>query len=497
MNLSTLKYNLSQIFSSPKDVVGGIIMVFLIIAIPIAVLLVKGKFIFRSSAASPTAKILFSRPDLGSVAPEAKFTEDLILDTSANTKAVTITGVDVTVHFPTQYMQAIGFQPNKDTNGQPYFDTQLIPPGAGGGIDNNSGVGSIRYAAVQLGRDSNAQGYIDLGTITFQAKQATDSAMLNLDQNSNRTQVVGSGLTEPLTVDRQSQAKVAIGVASVTSPAISSISCTYAPDGTGTLVSIYGSNLGGHTQQGAGNVTANGEQSTILSWLSPTPTQTISQAPAETPDRNPWIQAKVADKLKGNIPVTLALDDGTTVSNANTHCSIDTTTISFVARPMCRSTDFSEDNVDVKIFDNTLKDYPNGVPNVVKPVDEEKISLDQTGSPTNYTPNLVVGTNYSLLITAPGSLTKRLDFQPSEGTNFIPDSNTPIALAQGDIAPIGFLDGKINSLDIDELFREWSTTSDVTRFGDFNGDSRVNSLDYECMRENYGKESDKFTVPTQ
>lgn len=262
---------------------------------------------------------------------------------------------------------------------------------------------------------------------------------------------------------------------------ISQTSCSFNPSGQGTLVTISGENFG---DQGQGQVLVNGQVADIVSWTGQLPT--VLQKSATVPDsKNTGAQtffsqivAKIADKpdTSTKLSVELKTDNG---SDLTSSCIINTASLDFDAKIGCRASgDFTVNDVDISITEETTG---------AKPLVQQKIQLDQSGHPTGFTPVLETGKKYLMLVKAPKSVAKKVEFTASDGSTVLPNIDLPI----GDIAPQGNPDGSINSLDRSELVREWSLTSGVQRPGDFNMDSAVNSLDWSCMRASFNQSDEK------
>lgn len=356
-------------------------------------------------------------------------------------------------------------------------------------------------------------------------------------------------------------------------PVITSASCSYDPSGEGTLVTLIGSNFGGHDEQGAGGVKINGQQADIISWVPEEPVPTVEPSPTPTPvvcggiagktcptgfkceipdktipdasgicvpekdknddkvcaqvitsAKNPdgtqckdfptpcdvssgWVKvascsgvgsgtvlggeasqsrviAKIKDKMPGKvrIPLLLTLDDGRvalTSSNGTPTCTVNTTTVQFAAKVGCRSSgNFSLSDVNVNITE---------LVSGAKPSVKQKLSLDKDGNlPSDFIPLLEKGKKYKLVVKAPKTVARKIEFTPAEGSNILSEVSLPI----GDIAPAGNPDGKINVSDRSQIVREWSSANDTAKAGDLNLDGRVNSLDWSCMRENFNKEDE-------
>jgi hypothetical protein len=163
-------------------------------------------------------------------------------------------------------------------------------------------------------------------------------------------------------------------------------------------------------------------------------------------------------------------------------CRVDTSLISLGARLFCRE----PGKFDV-----------NGVRAVI--VDEngsrvnEEVTIDTDGVIKGLKTKLQVGKPYTLSIKAPYSLRKNADFIAASGTNIItPRDDEAFILPVGDIAPVILADGKINTPDHAEIVRQWSVLGTSTKTADFNRDTKVNSIDWACMRFDFNKEDEKI-----
>lgn len=252
-------------------------------------------------------------------------------------------------------------------------------------------------------------------------------------------------------------------------PAITgAVNCEYTADATSTRVIINGQNLGA-----AGSLSSN----SLLAYK------------IESWDQNK-VSALFTGKIQGQFPVKLITDQGQSISSI---CQVGLTTVNFSLTTLCANVTqqnggYNTDNVKIKIYKN------------VPEADVSAPSISQTvrvagGQVQSFAPSLEANKDYSMLIKAPKSPQKRLDFRTQSGTT---DLGT-ITLRIGDIAPINTPDGDgvVNANDIRELYREWSINKDVATIGDVNGDSRVNSVDYSCIKQNYdaSKGNETFAPP--
>lgn len=274
-------------------------------------------------------------------------------------------------------------------------------------------------------------------------------------------------------------------------PVIERISCGFnAATGVGSKVEIIGRNFG---VQGKGKVDVDNKSSKVSSWqiysgsktgptVTPHPTidnstPTPASVSANLENRivlgeatgSQWkVIATISEKLTGMSEITLTTDDNR-VAKAN--CAVDVVSVTFLARPQCRPAGkYAAQNTKIEIYEDITG---------AKPIYKEKVSLNNNGEPEWSTPPaLEIGKCYALLVKAPQTIANLYRFKAEEGTTVLSD----MSLAVGDIAPVGNVDGIVNSLDVSELFREWAASSETSREGDFNLDNRINSIDYSCQK---------------
>lgn len=251
-------------------------------------------------------------------------------------------------------------------------------------------------------------------------------------------------------------------------PAISTVTCTSSSSGPGTQITITGKFFG---PQGNGSVKLANVDAAIDNW---------------DPAQN-TIKAHIDQRLDGKNNVSATFDNGTVVTPPQ-GCTVNTATVGFKLAYQCKDTK-STSNVAVKVFEALAAGIQANIPN---PILQQTISIDSGGNPQNFAPKFEKSKKYELIVKAPGALAKRIDFDTSSGGTVNLQNGDAITLTQGDIAPVNAPDGKVNAFDKSELIRQWNAVTDVTRTGDLNGDGRVNSIDYACMRQNINAEDEKF-----
>lgn len=173
--------------------------------------------------------------------------------------------------------------------------------------------------------------------------------------------------------------------------------------------------------------------------------------------------------------VTIKRADG---FEASEKCVVGESRLSLGAQLFCREPNtFSIDDVDM-VLAPVAEDGTKGQ-KVSK-----KVSISQNGYINNLNDILQTGKTYEISLKAPKSLRRVATFIASSGTTSVTNFILPV----GDIFPLPTGDGVINSADKSELNAEWlvSSPSATIKPGDFNKDTRVNSIDWACMRYDFG-----------
>lgn len=180
-----------------------------------------------------------------------------------------------------------------------------------------------------------------------------------------------------------------------------------------------------------------------------------------------WPNAPVGQVL----PVSLTNSDG---QIAEGQCG-SISQLSLGAKVFCRApSNHQTDNVDL-----TLVDTSEGGKKI-----KQIVSIDKEGLIQGLTQRLETGKRYILSLKAPKSLRRTVPFTAGDGITNLPNFILPV----GDIFPPDGGDGQIKNPDRTELVRQWSLTADATgKSGDFNRDGRVNSVDWTCMKYDFGQ----------
>lgn len=206
---------------------------------------------------------------------------------------------------------------------------------------------------------------------------------------------------------------------------------------------------------------------------SPSPTSSPSTSPSAAP-----LTGLARRDGTTEYTVTLTRTDGRSVSEK---CSVGQTQLSLGAQLFCREPNsFVLNDVDMVLVrldgnGNKTTDKITG-----------KVTIDTNGYIKLANP-LQDGQTYEVSLKAPRSLRRVAKFTAAGNTNSVPSFILPV----GDVAPLPNGDGAINTLDRGELNIEWKVLTPTTTVqpADFNRDLRVNSIDWACMRYDFGSTS--------
>lgn len=241
-------------------------------------------------------------------------------------------------------------------------------------------------------------------------------------------------------------------------PKVSSLDCSMDISKQNLKLTLNGVSLG----NSQGKLLVDGKDAEITSWGN---TEVVANI-------NP------GGNLEGKLfKVKLTKSDNKELPEVS--CMVDTTLISLGARLFCREAGkFDVNGVKITLVDE------NG--NKVN----EDVTIDANGIIKNLKTKLQVGKPYVISIKAPFSIRSNAEFIAASGTNVVtPQSGSVFILPVGDIAPVILPDGKINTLDRSEIVRQWSVLGTGSgKTGDFNRDTKVNSIDWACMRYDFNKE---------
>lgn len=236
-------------------------------------------------------------------------------------------------------------------------------------------------------------------------------------------------------------------------PTITSCSLTFETNNN-TVLSLTGTDFG----KDKGTIKSGDNTLTIKEWKDKSIKAIFPNAPE-------------GEKL----PVSVSNVDGQLVEG---QCSA-ITSLALGAKVFCRTASAQDtDNVDLTL----TGDFPGGTKS------KQKVKIDREGNIAGLNQRMEEGKKYKLTLKAPKSVRKTVSFTAvAGGAVNIPNFVLPI----GDIMPVPGGDGTINSLDKGELNRQWIIAQSATgRSGDFNNDGRVNSIDWACMRHDFGASDD-------
>lgn len=245
-------------------------------------------------------------------------------------------------------------------------------------------------------------------------------------------------------------------------PSIDGVDCDSTLEG-GVRFTIRGSNFG--SQQGRRGSVKSGQSALhVDSWSDTQVLATLNQA----------------GTVGQGFLVKLVRDDQ--AQSDDTSCSISTSQIQVGTRLFCGT----DSGLGVSNVELTIAEARDG-----GTVATETVTIDSKGL-IKATNKLNEGKPYRIGIKTPRSLRRVFEVKKaSRGTTKI----GPVELPVGDVFPI-LGDGKINSADYGELVREWVVAQAATseKRADLNGDGRVNSFDWACMRPFFNQSDDG--IPT-
>lgn len=249
----------------------------------------------------------------------------------------------------------------------------------------------------------------------------------------------------------------------INKPRIQEADCTLNINKQDLRVTLSGSGLG----NGPGTLKSDQTDLDILGWND---NQIIGvlKKPGVTPDNGKTFQFNLTrnDKVPFDEPII---------------CRVDTSMVALGARIFCRE----PGNFDVPNVKIILTDKNNNR-------SEETVTIAKDGTISGLKTRLQEGRLYAITIDAPYSLRRNALFIAGSGTTFVTrEDDSPFILPVGDVAPVILEDGKINTLDRSEIVRQWSVLGKApARSADFNRDTKVNSIDWACMRYDFNNEDE-------
>ncbi len=192
---------------------------------------------------------------------------------------------------------------------------------------------------------------------------------------------------------------------------------------------------------------------------------------------NTQVRVGLPSAQADNFSVTLTRNDG---KSGTVACSA-TSPLALQIKQKCRpAADRAMDNVQLTLIENTpgARAY------------KTTSKTDNNGVVQDFRGVIQVGRRYKLSAKVSKSPRKVVSFNAQEGTN-----NVVVDLPIGDIFPLDGGDGVINSPDKGELNRQWILSDGGDRTGDFNSDSRVNTIDWSCMRNGFNSQDQAEPTP--
>ncbi len=245
-------------------------------------------------------------------------------------------------------------------------------------------------------------------------------------------------------------------------PVVSSASCSTDLSGTKVAVTLTGTDFGSSQGQNGKLLLGNdaNKKVRITSWSNTSIVGTIDNA---------GLNSNVS-----TVTYPLSLYRDIDLSKVDVQCGLNTAQISVGGSLICHAPNISQlDNVELTIVEDKVGGSKT----------KETVSITKEGIVKGSSKAILQkGQKYKVCLKAPGSLRKCFDAVGSDGTVVIKDSSLPV----GDVFPDEG-DCQINSLDATKVKRDWTLTTGKGKKSDFNQDGVVNSIDWTCMKKDFGQ----------
>ncbi len=260
-------------------------------------------------------------------------------------------------------------------------------------------------------------------------------------------------------------------------PQISSVSCTADVANLNTVrFTLKGTKFGsspGRVMIGNAAVPLDGNNS----WSNSQVKAVLGASSARTATDAASLRSGIGTNDDNNTEYTITLvrQDG---QQDTQKCAVGLTSLSLGAQIFCRDqSNFAASNVSMVLV---------GIDDDGKKGSKVKqtVTIDPDGYIRNLNNQIQIGKTYRLSLKAAKSLRRIVTFTADGDTTVVPNFILPV----GDIFPNPLGDGVINSGDKAVLNTQWAVSSPAASLvsGDFNQDSRVNSVDWACMRYDFG-----------
>lgn len=249
-------------------------------------------------------------------------------------------------------------------------------------------------------------------------------------------------------------------------PIISNVACLVSASGSGSTLTITGNNFG----SSKGAVKASGNNVSVNSW------------------NNTEVTVSVSESCSQEIPVVVTRPD----EQYATGLYSPTSQLSLGVKLFCRR----PNETNVSGVELTYIEGKAGASLI-----RENVSISRQGTIEGMSTQLEKGKRYQLAIKAPRSvrrLAKAFVYQGGTTQVVLRKQDNYLDQIYYNVLPIGDIfpvsgDGAINGFDKTELNQEWGALpigSTTLKPGDFNQDSVVNSIDWACMRYDFGASQD-------